>query len=247
VVGNHVQCAFHHWEYDGNGQCVKTGIGDPAPRHARLFKFPTVERWGIIFAFNGAEPLFELPVFEYSEDQMLWGNYTLPEPLHCDPWVFAANTPDMQHLKVVHKVEFGTPDPHDLVEWDEFGLKYRVQAKHQGGVAIDWTLGLRGTSFFWRTGTYDGWWCAAVTGFGIPYPGVHTVFGAYIVLRGDGEEQRLNKMKEISERTIGEDKDLLNTIHYRAGFMTQADRSLSKYLSIVRDFPRAHPSGPFIR
>ena len=25
VIGNNVQCAFHHWEYDGTGQCVKTG------------------------------------------------------------------------------------------------------------------------------------------------------------------------------------------------------------------------------
>ncbi len=247
VVGNNVQCAFHHWEYDGTGQCVKTGIGDPAPKAACLFKFPSVERWGIVWAFNGEEPLFELPHLGYEEDEMLWGNYTLPEPLKCDPWIFAANTPDMQHLKAVHGVKFDTEDPHDIIEWDDWGLEYPVSATHQGGVRLEWRLGLRGTGFFWRTGTFNGFWCAAVTGFGIPYPGVHTLYGAYIILRGPGEDERLATMKGVSERTIGEDKEILNTIHYRHGILTAGDRTLAKYLDMVRNFPRAHPSAPFIR
>ncbi|MEL7028859.1 MAG: Rieske (2Fe-2S) protein, partial [Pseudomonadota bacterium] len=56
VVGNHVRCAFHHWEYNGDGACTRTAIGDPAPERARLFKFPTQERYGIIWAFNGETP-----------------------------------------------------------------------------------------------------------------------------------------------------------------------------------------------
>src|SRR5262249_34475647 len=37
VVGNNIRCAFHHFEYDQTGQCVKTGVGDPPPRAACLF------------------------------------------------------------------------------------------------------------------------------------------------------------------------------------------------------------------
>ena len=29
IVDGRLQCAFHHWEYDSDGFCVKTGIGDP--------------------------------------------------------------------------------------------------------------------------------------------------------------------------------------------------------------------------
>lgn len=247
VVENRVQCAFHYFEYDGSGRCVKTGAGDPPPKNACLFVFPSQERWGIVWAFNGVTPLFELPHLGHEEDEMIWGNYTLPEPLKCDGWVFAANTPDMQHLKAVHGVKFDVDDPHDIIEWDEYGLRYPIKATHQGGVALDWMLGLRGTSFFWRTGTYNGFWCAAVTGFGLPYPGVHTLYGAYLVLRGPGEEERLATMKAVSERTIGEDRPILDTIRYRPGALTAADRSLAKYLAMVRKFPRAHPSAPFIR
>jgi phenylpropionate dioxygenase-like ring-hydroxylating dioxygenase large terminal subunit len=52
VVGNHLRCPFHHWHYDATGKCVKTAAGDPPPPTARLFRFPTVERYGVIFAFN---------------------------------------------------------------------------------------------------------------------------------------------------------------------------------------------------
>jgi len=247
VVGNNVQCAFHHWEYDGSGQCVKTGIGDPPPRSACLFVFPSTERFGIVWAFNGVTPLFELPDMGYDENEMLIGSYKWPRPFRSDPWVFAANTPDMQHLKAVHKVNFSIGDPHDLVEWDQWGLQYRIQAAHQGGVPIDWLLGLRGTGFFWRTGTYGNFWCAAVTGFGLPRPGMHQVFGAFMVLKGEQAEEQLATMRGITMRTIGEDEGLLDNIRYRPGVLTAADRTLAKYLQMVRSFPRAHPSGPFIR
>ncbi|RZL07448.1 MAG: aromatic ring-hydroxylating dioxygenase subunit alpha [Rubrivivax sp.] len=247
VIGNNVQCAFHHWEYNGDGVCEKTGVGDPPPKSACLFVFPSQERWGIVWAFNGEEPLFDLPSMGYDEDEMLFEPYKVDRDWHSDPWVFAANTPDMQHFKAVHKVKFGETDPHDMVEFDEWGLRYPVVANHQGGVAIDWMVALRGTGFFWRTGTYDGWWCAAITGFGLPRPGYHRVFGCYMVLRGEGQEERMNIARGLTQRTIGEDAPVLDTIHYRQGILTAADKTLAKYLTLVRNFPRAHPSAPYIR
>jgi phenylpropionate dioxygenase-like ring-hydroxylating dioxygenase large terminal subunit len=247
VVGNNLQCAFHHWEYNGAGQCEKTGVGDTPPKGACLFVFPSQERWGIVWVFNGEAPLFDLPDMGFPEDELAMWTYKMPRAWHSDPWVFAANTPDMQHLKAVHKVKFEHGDPHDRIAWDTWGLQYNVKAKHQGGVLIDWDLGLRGTGFFWRTGTYDGWWCAAVTGFGLPAPGMHHVYGTAMVRKTEGWEERLRIARGLTERTIGEDENILDTIHYRHGTFTAADRTLAKYLAIVRDFPRAHPSAEFIR
>ncbi|MFT4268725.1 MAG: Rieske 2Fe-2S domain-containing protein [Xenophilus sp.] len=247
VVGNRLQCAFHHWEYNGDGVCEKTGVGDAPPRSACLFVFPSQERWGIVWVFNGETPLFDLPGMGHPDEQLLVWSYKYPRPFHSDPWVFAANTPDMQHLKAVHGVRFEHGDPHDRIEWDPWGLKYNVKARHQGGVPIDWDLGLRGTGFFWRTGTYGDFWCAAVTGFGLPRPGMHQVYGAAMVLKGEGAQERLERMRGITERTVGEDEAILDSIHYRQGTFTAADRTLARYLAIVRDFPRAHPSAPYIR
>ena len=247
VVGDRIQCAFHHWEYDVNGKCVKTGIGDPPPKRACLFVFPSRERYGIIWAFNGENPLFELPDLPYPEEDLLMSSYKAAERLNCDPWVFAANTPDMQHLKVVHKVKFDVEDPHDLVNWHERGLEFSYSGVHQGGVPMNNTAGILGTSVFYRWGRYGDFWRAGVVGFGLPRPGQHEVYACQAVLRGPGAEEHLAETIRVSRRTIMEDKDILNTIHYRQGVMTRGDTSLSRFLKYVREYPRAHPSAGFIR
>ncbi|MEC7763694.1 MAG: Rieske 2Fe-2S domain-containing protein [Pseudomonadota bacterium] len=246
IVDGNVQCAFHHWEYNTDGQCVKTGIGDPAPKSACLFKFPTQEKLGIIWAFNGTEPLFDLPVFEYDEDEVAFEAYELSPPFNCDPWVFAANTPDMQHLKAVHKVQFTVDDPHELVEWNKYGLKYPLEGIHQEGVRIKWELGLHGSSVFYRQGLYDDIWSGAIVGFGLPEPGKHIVFGAYMCRKGPEQEEQLARLAQVTKRTIEEDRELLNTTHYRHGVFTAADKTLARYLAILRTFPRAHPSAEFL-
>ena len=78
VVGDHLRCGFHHWEYAGNGVCAKTAIGDAAPAHACLFVFPSLERWGIVWAFNGETPLFDVPSFPFPTETLLAKTIELP-------------------------------------------------------------------------------------------------------------------------------------------------------------------------
>jgi hypothetical protein len=66
------------------------------------------------------------------------------------------------------------------------------------------------------------------------------------VLAGPKSAEHLESVLAISRRTVGEDKDILNTIHYRQGLLTRADKSLGKFLNYIRKFPRAHPSAGFI-
>jgi phenylpropionate dioxygenase-like ring-hydroxylating dioxygenase large terminal subunit len=247
VVGDHVQCPFHHWEFDTEGWCAKTGIGDPPPPNACLFKFPVCEKFGIIWAFNGEEPLFQLPDFPIPEDQLEIRNYKFETPVTCDGWVFSANTPDMQHLKVVHQIQFNTEDPHDLVEWLPFGFDYTYDAIHQGGVPMKMRLGIRGSSFFWRTGHYDGWWRGTITGYGLPRKGTHTIYGCNAVLKGPDAQRQLDTAQMLSTRTVNEDMPILNTIHYAPGHLTRSDKSLARFLNYLREYPRAHPSAEFIR
>lgn len=254
VVENRLQCAFHQWEYDARGVCVKTALGDPPPPTACLFRFPTREHYGVVWAFNGNRPPWELPAFDHASADMRFRCYRFADLFQCDPWVFAANTPDMQHLKVVHKTQFAMADPHDAVRWDDWGFRYGVVAAHQGGIPIEWTLGIRGTSVFWQEGPYGDFWLGGMVGFGLPRAGQHEVF-AILALDFDqcgreAPEQVLEERFQIAEqlmhRTIGEDRDILNTIHYRPGTLTRGDRTLAKYLQFLRNYPRAHPSEPFI-
>ena len=252
VVENGLQCAFHKWEYDSNGTCVKTAIGDKPPKSAQLFKFPSIERYGVVWIFNGNEPLWELPEFSRPSEHLEIRSYRFPDLFQCDPWVFAANTPDMQHLKVVHQTQFRVEDPHELVAWTDWGFTYDIVAAHQGGIPIEWQLGIRGTSVFWQEGPYGEIWLGGMVGFGLPEPGKHEAFAILALDRREApDEDELEARFAVAEglmhRTIGEDRDILNTIHYHPGTLTKGDKTLARYLEFLRHYPRAHPSGPFIR
>jgi nitrite reductase/ring-hydroxylating ferredoxin subunit len=253
VVGSNVQCAFHKWEFDGQGACARTRIGDPAPTWARLYKFPVCERYGVVWVHNGDTPVWDLPDFEFPDDTLAFRVFRY-EPMACDPWVAAANTPDMQHLKAVHGVTFKGEDPHSLVEWTDWGFRYSIIADHQGGVPIEWELSIHGTSLFMQQGPYGDMWLGALAGLGLPRPGYTRVFSIQVVQRPEGPdaeailEERFAKAEHLMRRTIdGEDLAILNTIHYRPSALIKGDTTLGAYLNFVRRWPRAHPSADFIR
>ena len=247
VVDNNLRCAFHHWEYDQSGRCVKTGLGDKPPKNACLFVFPIQERYGIIWIFNGDEPLFDLPEFPFPDSELEMGVAYEPTLINCDPWVFAANTPDMQHIKVLHKVTFNGEDPHKLVKWQKYGFEYTYQGLDQGGVLTDYTLGIRGTTVFYRYGKYEDFWRGSIVGFALPRPGSLVMYSINAVPKGPKAAENLATATWLSNRTLNEDRDIMNTLHYRPGYLTKGDTSLAKFLNLVRKFTRAHPSADFIR
>src|SRR5438093_1073799 len=73
VIGDDIRCPYHHWSYAKSGACVKTATGDKPSASARLFKFPVEEKWGLVWVFNGEEPLYEVPHFsEHAEEELTY-------------------------------------------------------------------------------------------------------------------------------------------------------------------------------
>ena len=75
VTGDCIQCPYHGWEFDGDGQCQKIPSHGPnrkIPARARVDAYPTVERYGMVFAFLGDLPDSERPpimgIEEYGDD-----------------------------------------------------------------------------------------------------------------------------------------------------------------------------------
>lgn len=246
VVENSVRCAFHHWEYDGRGVCVRTGCGDPTPPTARLFAFPTDEHFGVIYAFNGQEALFDLPGFDYPEDQLLWRSMRFDMEFPVDPWVISCNTPDLQHIRVVHRIRFDD-DPAGAVEWTDHSMQYEFSGQHSAGEPLHFRVGIHGTNIFQQSGLLDGQWFGFLSPMGLPRPQVTTGFLTLAVLRDQpNAEEFLESVIELERRVVGEDKDILNTIRFRPGTLTASDRTLSKFLRYLKSYPRAHPSRDFI-
>jgi phenylpropionate dioxygenase-like ring-hydroxylating dioxygenase large terminal subunit len=130
VVGNSLRCAFHHWLFAGDGQCVRVPYMESVPPFAWTFSYPIEEKYGAVWIFNGPEPLFALPRFSnWNEGDLLW-SCLKPQVLPCHPHVVASNGLDVQHFKTVHELEFveePTLDEPDLFRV-RLGMKIRLRS-----------------------------------------------------------------------------------------------------------------------
>ena len=145
VIGDELQCAFHNWRYGSDGRCTLVPAQPRPPAFALLRSYPTIERHGYLFFFNGPEPLFPLPFFEADDAD----TYVAARPLRfvadC-PWhLVNANSFDVQHFRAGHGREMlGEPAidcPHP------FARRIRVTFGVAGNTIYDrllrWSVGER--------------------------------------------------------------------------------------------------------
>jgi phenylpropionate dioxygenase-like ring-hydroxylating dioxygenase large terminal subunit len=73
ITGDCVECPYHGWQYDGDGQCMtipSLGSNGSPPARAKVDSYPVQEKYGIVFAFLGDLPederpsMMEIPEFE---------------------------------------------------------------------------------------------------------------------------------------------------------------------------------------
>ncbi len=102
VVGDCIQCPFHGWRYGPDGRCHGTSHADAIP--SRFFQrvYPVVERHGMIFFFNGSEPLFPLPFFQGEQPEDFTRGMPVEFVAGCTWFMVAAHGYDTQHFESVH-------------------------------------------------------------------------------------------------------------------------------------------------
>ncbi len=250
MVDGTVRCPFHFWRYGPDGRCVATESGDPVPPTAKLFAFPTAEKYGCVFVFNGAEPLFELPDFPKPAEGLVWkvGEWDVEMPV--DPWVICCNTPDMQHIQVVHGISFDGGEPHGEVEWTTHSMNYQFQGKMRDGTPIGFAVGIYGTSIYWQHGAFDGRWFGFVAPMGLPRPGRSRLFFAVAVeddpADPEGTRAFLDAMYDLEVGIATEDLPIVRRARFKPGTLTRSDRTLARFFDYLRAHPRAHPSAGHI-
>jgi len=256
VVGDRIQCGFHRWEFNADGWCEKTGLGDPPPETACLYKFHSQEKFGLVWAFNGDKPWWDIPEYPKAEEELVFSvSYDVPE-LPVDPWVVCANTPDWQHLKAVHRLDFDHEWLYDKIAWTDHSMEYDLQAKLERGAGppLNARVGIYGTSFFRLYGEFMGQWIAALTAFHMVAPGRTQVYYSLGTTRSDGspeDDARVamthDLLFRLGKSIVTDDRPILHSLKYAPGVMTRSDRALTKYLKMVRNFPRSHDSAEFIK
>ncbi len=256
IVDNRIQCPFHLWEYNTEGWCEKTGLGDPPPKTACLYKFHVREKFGLIWVFNGEDPWWEIPDYSIPEDELVFMvDYDVPV-VPVDPWVICANTPDWQHLRAVHRLQFDHEWLYDKIEWTDHSMEYDLNARLEGGEGppLVGRAGIYGTSLFRFCGEFMGHTMASLTGFHLVAPGKTQVFYSLGTTKSNGtpeDDARVamthDLLFRLAKSIVTDDRPILHTLKYTPGVMTPSDKALNKYLNMLRGFPRSHESADFIR
>ena len=124
VVGDTIQCMFHHFCFDRRGTCVSIPSKDRIPPKARVPAFMARERWGAVWIFNGDDPATDPPGIRGYDDAGLVARARRTDIFPVEPWIILGNSFDFQHLRYVHGLRFD--DPEDIQWFDDGRVEYDV-------------------------------------------------------------------------------------------------------------------------
>jgi nitrite reductase/ring-hydroxylating ferredoxin subunit len=102
VVGDSIQCPFHHWRYGADGRCTQVPGQRDVPPFARLRCYPVEERHGLVFFFNGPQPLFPLPFILGEDPSEFVAGPVFRYVADCTWYMNSAHAFDRQHFAAVH-------------------------------------------------------------------------------------------------------------------------------------------------
>lgn len=104
VEGENLQCAFHGFQFGGDGRCVRA-YGKSVPRKAKLDTWPVREHNGFVFAWYHPEhnaPEWEIPVLPGPEEG--WTTFrTRAIEVSSHPQETSENSVDVGHFVQLHK------------------------------------------------------------------------------------------------------------------------------------------------
>jgi nitrite reductase/ring-hydroxylating ferredoxin subunit len=138
VVGEAIQCPFHHWEYAPNGRCVRIPAQEEIPAFARQMAYPAAERHGGVFFFNSFEPLYPLPFFADCQPENFAAGRRFHFLAECSWYMLAANLFDGQHWLTQHKRQLLAPPIVDCP--DPFARRIQFEASVVGSSFYDRVL-----------------------------------------------------------------------------------------------------------
>jgi phenylpropionate dioxygenase-like ring-hydroxylating dioxygenase large terminal subunit len=125
VDDKYLVCPLHNWAFDTSGQCRNIPCQNEIPARARQTALPCKEHYGVVYAFLGATPDFELPYFQNTEEYIA----SRPRVLKFDSAyeMAGANSFDEQHLAAVHKRKVIGKQKITSVNEKHFAIEYRAE------------------------------------------------------------------------------------------------------------------------
>jgi phenylpropionate dioxygenase-like ring-hydroxylating dioxygenase large terminal subunit len=124
-------CAYHGWQYDTSGKCVRIPAhpAQPPPSRARATVYRAAEKYGLVWVSLGS-PAQDIPPFPEWEDSSF-------RKVAAGPYLFQAHAPrvienflDVGHFPFVHAGFLGDPSHTEIAD-------YEVETSDEGILAKD--------------------------------------------------------------------------------------------------------------
>src|SRR5581483_5206290 len=135
VTDGRITCAYHGWEYDSTGRCVKIPSlpeGSTIPRKARAIAYRAEERYGLVWVAM-EEPVAPIPAFPHDEwdDPAFRGFLSSTYVWSSSAGRSVENFMDVSHFPFVHENLLGTRDQTVVAETNvvetDHGLYYMYE------------------------------------------------------------------------------------------------------------------------
>lgn len=239
VEGDQLQCPFHHWQFGPDGWCRHAPGHDETPER-RTRSYPVQEKHGLVWAYLGGSPTFDVP--GPPDDADWWTLRPPQQTIECHPHLVIGNGLDTRHFTALHGMEM-TGEPELSVE-----PPHRVQVTLQGRPESSW---LR-----WLTGTRDRPLRASFTTIGghLAWTAVEQPVRFYVLFTGRPTPEGHTRTQVVFflPRTLGpdliravgsmyvllhDDRRILDGLDF-TGSLTDQDRSLRAFETLVNDLPR---------
>ena len=244
IIDGAVRCPYHHWRFGPEGPCVHIPGEDKIPRVAKIYNYPAAERWGLIWAFNGEEPLFDLPEMPNISEDELYYKVFHRGPRAIEGWIASSNLVDFQHLRTVHGIE--NPNPTS-VEFDE----YLVTVRQESDDRIADTKLYGGTWLTLHTQLEGGIERFFMAGSSQLKPGWSDAFFLVAMRRSQMEElgekeaeEELNKRIAYMHKLYSEDEPILFNLRFRGygqSKLLRGDKYFGQFLRYMETYPRSKP------
>lgn len=146
VVGSELQCFFHHWRFNAEGENTAIPCGEASPEGAHLQPYAVQEKYGLLWIYPAAEAPIQVPQFPDLRDRKVIAvrGPVIPRQVH--PHISMINGIDAQHLATVHNIHMDMAI--ETVEADEgrvigYHLQGDLPKKGLLSRGVRWVLGGR--------------------------------------------------------------------------------------------------------
>jgi len=244
IVDDDIRCTYHHFCFSPDGSCSSIPSAGEIPKTARVHSYAATESLGVIWAYNGEEPLLPLPTIrDYDEADLLF-HARRTNVFTIAPWLSIGNTFDFMHLRYVHGLEFEI-EPEDVRYLDDdYRIELDIPFVSSETGPFEQRIRITGTNAV----SYQTVTDHTTIGLFTSTPIGTTCQSYYIaaVPRESGVsraelEQRLAEQETFGDDLLVDDVRTLTGIDFQVGSLVAGDRAMATYLQWVSRFPKAAP------